>query len=249
MRYVGNTRPFPFNNSFERYDFTVGGLPGWSVCQAGYQDHEQPPCDSAMLHTECFELFRRVCKHPDALSKLFRFTAWRKPWSQIPNLSLREARDVVSLPSVVAMCKAYGLRDLTGLPIEIMFSIWNNCPDALLWRYVLVMGIAEQLSALEQHPTETVALADILSWTRSDALVTSHASEPGSRTLVTIDSRGIRGVERLPAGDIPRYRQSDGRRYLVIRSHEPQINAICAVSYIISYEISLAADIALCRTE
>lgn len=229
MEYAGNTKPFPYDNRFDRHDFSLGGLRGWSVCHAGHRGHEKAPCYSAMLHTECFELFKQHCKHPDALHRLFRLAAWRKPWLQIPNFSLPEARDVVSLPLIARMSEAYGFRDLSGLPVEILFSIWNHCPGALLWRYALAMGIAEQLSVPEQDPTESMSLTEISSWTRGRSPILSSASDSESKTLVILDSRGIRSIERLSEGRKSPYRQSDNQRYLVIRSPEPEIKAIYTV--------------------
>lgn len=231
MKYAGNTLPFPYNNQFERYDFVVGGLPGWSHCHAGYRGHDEPPCESAMLHTECFELFRRYCKHPHALDRLFRFAAWRKPWPKVPNLFLPEARTVPPLQAIEVMAKAYGLQQLAELPIEIMFSIWNSSPSALLWRYALVMDIAEQLNALEGHPPEEMPLADILSWGKGGDLVLSPGSHAGSWTLVKLDSRGIRSIERIATDSKRQYWQSHSQRYLVIRSPQPEIRAIVVVSY------------------
>lgn len=183
-----------------------------------------------MMHTECFELFKqqRHCHEPGTMDQLWRFSAWRKPWKQAPSLLLPENRETISNASLATMAKVYGLPRLSDLPYEICSLIRQHSASALLWRFASVLDIATQLSVVTCHEPERMPLVSI-SWERGKRPVTGEPSI--QNVLVTIDSRGIRNIERFEDGQHFNQGRSDKLVFMVHRASEPDLEVNFQVSW------------------
>ena len=194
-----STRPFLFPD----YSYTLRATDGWSLCR-------RPGCiqcavspEAATTHTDCFELFTRSYMRLDAQDRLWRATAWRKPWRDVPAMVLHEDAHV-STESVATVANEYGLSQLLGMPPEIRQIIRSHSEPALFWRLTAALDLAAQLHATPTSDLTSVPLRDVSGWERGCLPSLSKDSHPLQIIRITIDSRGIKKLERLPAGE-PRY--------------------------------------------
>jgi hypothetical protein len=130
----------------------------------------------------------------EALSRLWTAGSWRSPWPRAPLIHLRQTfpvdRDLVD--RVAGIC---GLPQLSTLPPELVDAIRQFSPHELLWRSILVIRLAAQVS-MSSEPLLRLPLGDILSWERGGELIRTSASYlPWVR--LSIDPDGISKVERL----------------------------------------------------
>lgn len=84
---------------------------------------------------------------------------------------------------------------LNKLPIEILEMIRSLSADALLWRYISVLGLCDQVLETESRDLEQQQINQICFWERGTRpRLMSHRAT--SRVLrLSIDSRGIQSIE------------------------------------------------------
>ncbi|MBE3041144.1 hypothetical protein IMZ48_00865 [Candidatus Bathyarchaeota archaeon] len=207
-----STRPFLFPD----YSHTSRAVDGWSLCR-------RPGCiqcavspEAATTHIECFELFTRTYMQIDARDRLWRAAAWRKPWREVPTMVLREDEHVTA-ESVATVAKEYGLPQLPGLPVEIRQIIRSHSESALFWRLTAALDLAAQFHATPTSDHTSVPLRDVTGWERGCLPSLSKDSHHLRIIRITIDSCGIKKLERLPAGE-PRYsnRRFDTKVFVIM---------------------------------
>lgn len=93
------------------------------------------------------------------------------------------------------MAEAYSPPELADFPHNALYTRRQHCASALFWRFASVLDIAAHLAAATWHEPECLSLASIQSWERGRTPVIGRPS--AGNALVTIDSRGIRNIERF----------------------------------------------------
>lgn len=150
--------------------------------------------EAAVVHADCLELVLRECTASEPLNQLWTVAAWRVPWRWAPHLFLDDA-DVLLPSSSVA--EGIGMPGLGLLPSEIIQAIRNCSADSLYWRYITALDLGRYLSAFAPEGLISVPLNAILTWDRGAGMDLAVASPQRPFMQLTIDSHGIKRIERL----------------------------------------------------
>ncbi|EQL02965.1 hypothetical protein OCS_01326 [Ophiocordyceps sinensis CO18] len=162
--------------------------------------------ESATLHADCLSVFQARSLAVDAESSLARLwiaAAWKSPWLGAPALHLLPSVDV--LAGLGHAAAAWNLPQLPQLPPELASMIHQRSRHSPLWRYSLVSELACALSEAANCEIPTVCLNSVECWQRGQPLKTAKATHDcadDSLVRITIDSRGIQRIERLPAEEL-----------------------------------------------
>ena len=137
------------------------------------------------------------CTSINRLRFLFTVAAWKNPWPKTTPIDWNTTRTEIYSTALACAAKNYGIPELKELPPEILYMVGQHSADALLWRYVSVLELAERLSAVQTEDLVELPLSRLGFWKRGSRhlLKLSHSS-PGILRL-GIDLRGIKTLERL----------------------------------------------------
>lgn len=148
------------------------------------------------VHYDCYEIYMHESdlEANEALSRLWVAGSWRSPWPKAPliHLSPTATIDQNTLKRVAEIC---GIPELSKLPPELLDMIRHFSRHELLWRSIVVIRLAAQLST-RSAPLMKVPLDAVSSWERGGKLIRNSSSYPPWVRL-TIDPDGISKVERL----------------------------------------------------
>lgn len=196
-----STRPFLYPGN----DYRLRAIDGWFLCRRAECQQCAASPEAAMTHLECFELFTKSYIRVDALDRLWRASSWRKPWRQAPAIVLPEIPNA-TLGAITKVANRYGLPELPKMPPEIRQMIQDYSQPSLFWRLVAALDLAAHFDAVPSSKSfSSVPVRQIAGWARGGApIVQSQALDHLPIVSLTIDSRGIRKLERLPAGE-PQY--------------------------------------------
>lgn len=154
------------------------------------------------IHSDCLNLFREECKTEDALDRLWRAAVSRSPWRGAPNFDLdQDTKLTVEL--VHEKAKSFGVSGLTLLPPELILMIRDYSKSGMFWRYISALSFSRELSAapintdLSSAPT-SMPLDSISAWVRGREPLSFQSPDHLPLVRLTVDSRGIRQIERLP---------------------------------------------------
>jgi len=204
-------------------DSSRGGFEARIVDRTAVASHCQSPgcarClrspEPATLHTDCFELFRRECTAEDKLLRLWTAAVWRYPWPGALPLGLGgplPAASPEAIRRVVSMC---GLPLLASLPREIIDMIWQHAQPDLVDRYSFIIHLARELSQPAPAECSTGPLVHLSAWEREKPPREARQSRLGFVMRLTIDTRGIREVEKLPSMPAYEGQRSDTEVFVV----------------------------------
>lgn len=194
-----STRPFLYPGN----DYRLRAIDGWFLCRRPRCQQCAASPEAATTHLECFELFTRTYTRVDALERLWREASWRKPWRQAPAIVLPEVTNVTS-GAVTTVAKRYGLPELLRMPPEIRQLVRDYSQSSLFWRLIAALDLATQFDAIPLSNFSSIPLRQVAEWERGCVPIQSEALDHLPIVRLTIDSRGIRKLERQPAGE-PRY--------------------------------------------
>ncbi|KAM5355274.1 hypothetical protein ACJ41O_001920 [Fusarium nematophilum] len=147
------------------------------------------------MHAESFQLFLRECKRRDAWDRLWTAAAWQDPWRRDQPLHL-QPNDIVVPSSAVA--QALGIPKLALLTPEIVQIVRSYSADSLLWRFCIASRVARLASGEPSQSPVTIPLRDISSWERGNEPKLAGTSPQGPIVRLTLDTLGIKKVERFP---------------------------------------------------
>jgi len=150
------------------------------------------------------------------------------------------------------VAEKYGLPGLTKLPQEILQIIRNYSASAHFWRYVSGLDLAARLAETpDPDPEEErleVPLREVVRWERGTSKP-EVSKGPLPVIRLTIDSRGIRGVESLTE-EQARYRHEryDDRLFVVQGTSDAQLEGITALFQVSPSKLCSAERGPLCRS-
>lgn len=148
------------------------------------------------MHSDCFALFTRECVLEDLLDRLWILAAWRNPWRGAPNFYLPDKTRVTMV--FLESAEKLGMPKLKRLPPEIIDAIHSYSERSLFCRYVSVLSLVRELDREASRDTLSLPLRQVLTWERGGQLARMAGSADLPIVRLTIDSRGIKEVERLP---------------------------------------------------
>lgn len=119
-----------------------------------------------------------------------------------------------------------GLPHLSKLPVELLHTVCDYSNESLLWRYISAINLAADASTVKDELVSSIQLTAIRSWERHGEL---RLDDPATLPLImriTMDTDGIRRVERLET--VPEYDGECHKHYAYIVVHEGFIRKITA---------------------
>ncbi|KAL7822694.1 hypothetical protein V8C26DRAFT_425659 [Trichoderma gracile] len=172
--------------------------------------------EAIALHHDCYEILTQMCRLKDEqllLRRLLEVASWRKPWRGARPLLLPSD---VDKPRLDAVAGHLGLQKLAALPVELADMILHHSADALLWRGISAWRLAEHLAGMrdDARQPQVMWLREILRWERGGELVASQPQALPPIVRLTMDSDGIRCVERLSSQ--PSYLKGSHKRMAYI---------------------------------
>ncbi|KAK4230502.1 hypothetical protein QBC38DRAFT_496493 [Podospora fimiseda] len=153
------------------------------------------------VHHDCHCLFKQECRGDDA--------AMDYMW-----LNERAAQLPVTY---LAHWKTLGIPEMQRLPTEIIKMIRDYSSGNLFWRYNSVVTFAHQPRPPGDFPSCVVELGKVMSWERNQQPVLTDAEIWPSIVRITMDSRGLKRLERFQEMPPHQYGRSDSEAYSVFR--------------------------------
>lgn len=170
--------------------------------------------ESATLHTECFNLFRRNCPDDKVAPRLLLAGRWRSPWEGAPKFILTVKSDVTSLIRLAAI--ACNLPQLEMMPMELKRLVFEELitQPCALTRYYSVVSLATDScrQPLDEH--FTMPIAKVAHWERGQGPPSAEEVLPPVIRII-IDSQGISRIERLAKRPEALSQPSDTELYIV----------------------------------
>ncbi|KAL6806156.1 hypothetical protein J3E68DRAFT_36877 [Trichoderma sp. SZMC 28012] len=170
--------------------------------------------ESATLHTECFNLFRRNCPDDQVAPRLLLAGRWRSPWEGAPKFILTVKSDVTSLIRLAAI--ACNLPQLELMPMELKRLVFEELitQPCALTRYYSVVSLATDScrQPLDEH--FTMPIAKVAHWERGQGPPSAEEVLPPVIRII-IDSQGISRIERLAKRPEALSQPSDTELYIV----------------------------------
>lgn len=191
-------RPYPDLGSRE---CVVDGL---AVCQTTPCLESTHP-EATAIHARCFHYFRHNCPGKAVLDRLWQNGAWRQPWDGAPAVFLFRDAKLPSSQALASVVRRLGRNSLFQamqcLPEEIIMQIYELSEESPFWSLVKAIDLSLHLTVSVPVSPSQVSLDTIRQWRRgqrpqlvaSDSIVTSLPI-----VRLTLDSRGVYQVERLP---------------------------------------------------
>ncbi|KID82755.1 hypothetical protein MGU_09924 [Metarhizium guizhouense ARSEF 977] len=159
--------------------------PGCSRCATS--------AESSTVHSDCLDLVQQKCLLDRYLEQLWIITAWRVPWRHAPHFHLQESNVALDFSELEDL----GISRLRCLPREVLHIVYVYSATSLFWRYNSASELARRLPILPSE-RRSVPLCAVVAWDRGGQLTTSNAINHLPVLRLTIDSWGIKKVERLP---------------------------------------------------
>lgn len=175
-------------------------LDGWTRCPDPNCRQCAITTEAAAIHLECFELFRQTYMPIDALDRLWRVACWRSPWRDVTVPIVLPEEVSVGARALSTVAEKYGLPQMSRVPQDIVCKVRDYSRSALFWRFTAALDLAARLHAMPTSIAVSIPLCEVTGWERGGLVTQSKDSDRLPVIRLTIDSRGIRTVERLPAG-------------------------------------------------
>lgn len=158
------------------------------------------------MHFECYEFIAQRSNIDRSLDYLWVVTAWRTPWGRAPKFRLEEK----VVKSVSSVFNHVNIPRIRSLPPEILQIIYEYSATSIIWRFNTASEVIQRLTIPSSDHLLSIPLHKVSAWKRSGQPRTTETAHNLPVVRLTIDSQGIREVERLP-GNPPfrRWRTDD----------------------------------------
>ncbi|KAL7932360.1 hypothetical protein V8C35DRAFT_308166 [Trichoderma chlorosporum] len=175
--------------------------------------YEEEP-ESATIHTDCFNLFRRSCTDEQAIHRLLLAAVWRSPWAGAAKFEVATTYDVTGLIQLAA--KACDMPRLETMPTELKGLVWQELitQPSTVTRYHSVMSLAADSSRQDFNQQATVPIGNVGPWERGQAPA-NEEQDLAPFIRITIDSQGLKRIERLAQRPELISQASDTELYIV----------------------------------
>lgn len=168
--------------------------------------------ESSTVHSECLEI---VAKR-QGKDSLWVATQWVIPWRQAPDLFLE--RDIT--PDI-SLASHLGIGRIRDLPPEILRMIHGYSSTSLFWRYSAALDLARVLNAAPPNNL-SVPLLKVKAWERGARPEVEEIPDRLHDVRLTIDSYGIRRIERLARGSWYQRRRTDHLAFAILEADKVQ---------------------------
>lgn len=203
-------------------EFSSYYVDGWFLCRLSYCHETEKSPESVTLHHDCFEILGQAYEGADKLDRLWTFALWRKPWRQASRIFLPQRPDICSR-GLRTVAKKLGLPFLEMFPVEIACIVCEYSEAAPFWRLASALDLAGEFSATEvAGNTTSHALRRVASWERGREPVLCREQRRLPIIRLTIDTFGIKRIERLP-DDEPPYSRTRFDELAFVIEHQADI--------------------------
>jgi hypothetical protein len=137
------------------------------------------------------------CTSVNRLQFLFTVAAWQNPWPRAVPVDCNTTESEIYSTALACVARTYGIPELEKIPVEILYMIRQLSADALLWRYVSVLELAEQLSTAQAEDLVELSLSRLAFWERGSKCLLMGSDSLPKILRLGIDLKGIKRVERL----------------------------------------------------
>lgn len=174
------------------------------------------------MHSDCFEFVAQRCRLDDYLDHLWVVTAWRTPWRKAPHLRLEET----AVTPDFSMLDDVGISRMRLLPPEVLQMVHGHSATNLFWRYSAASELAKRLNAALSDQLLSIPLCTISTWNRGGEPVITETDYHLPIVRLTIDSRGIKKIERLPEYPWFKRWRTDGLAFVIL--HQSCLEGVTA---------------------
>ncbi|KAJ3485697.1 hypothetical protein NLG97_g6758 [Lecanicillium saksenae] len=188
----------------------------WMFCQFPKCTKCAGELESVTVHRDCYQIFlQQTAKHEHITAyNLWHAAHARYPWRGFWPLPLTVlGKDAAGLARAHATAEM-GI-PLDTLPNELVLQICENVRQSIFWRYILAQEFIRRLVAeADRGAAKTTVLSRIDSWKRGSEPQPA-TSESGSYLRLTIDSYGLREIERLSSFPTKSVDRSEAHAHVV----------------------------------
>lgn len=181
--------------------------PRCSICAASPE--------ASVTHSDCYNFLTKSCDVSNHLDYLWILTAWRAPWPQAPYYHLRDRVTKTG----ESLFDALNMSSTRRLPAEILDMIRDYSASSIIWRFQTVSGIVERFPIASTDHLLSLPLQKVSAWKRGSQVTTAERADMLPVMRLTIDSWGIREIERLVESPKFGRRRTDGLVFVVL-SHQ-----------------------------
>lgn len=200
---------------FPGYGHRIRGKDGILLCR-------KPACslcavspEASTVHSDCYEFVAQRSNVDRSLDYLWVVTAWRTPWRRAPKFRLEET----VVKSDWSVFDHVNISRMRLLPPEILKMIYEYSATSIIWRFNAASEVIQRLTIPSSDHLLSIPLHKVSAWKRSGQLRTTETAHNLQVVRLTIDSQGIREVERLP-GNPPFRRWRTDDLVFVTLNHE-----------------------------
>lgn len=182
--------------------------------------------DTATFHVDCFSLYNKEMTADDKMNRLFNVATWMYPWKNVPTMKLEPSVTLDSGRGIALAAELCGLPGLLDLPLELADIVSDFARPSPLWRFAAVLDLVQSLSEESAEAMESIPLSSISSWQRGSVPTLSLDNSVDPVIRLTIDSRGLRQIMRLPEMPSPTEARTDSFAFVV--EHELVFKGVTA---------------------
>lgn len=168
--------------------------------------------EASTVHSDCLEIVARGCKLHQSLDRLWIITAWRVPWLQAPSFHLDEA----AITPDFSVLDRLGFPEMRSLPQELIRTVHKHSRGNLFWRSSAARELIPRISSASSKEVLSIPLCTISAWDRGGQPFTEETVHELPVIRLTIDTWGIKRVERLPKHPCFQKWRTDQFRYVVL---------------------------------
>ncbi|KAK4081769.1 uncharacterized protein Triagg1_2510 [Trichoderma aggressivum f. europaeum] len=162
------------------------------------------------IHADCFHLFNKYCHADDKYARLW--VAARRIFPVRTSFRVEQHYDPVASQQLNIVFELLGLETL---PLNLLRDIWDLDPTSshVVARFCSVLQLATEMNSAPTVPS-TCPLEQVLFWKRGQYhIVHKDIGYELPFVRLTLDSRGVKKLQRVETADIPR---SDTEAYAVL---------------------------------
>ncbi|KAL7916002.1 hypothetical protein GGI35DRAFT_13939 [Trichoderma velutinum] len=158
------------------------------------------PFGSATYHADCFHLFGKYCHAEDKYARLWM--AARRMYPMRNSVYLKHLYDPIASQQLNIVFELLGLE---RLPLSLTRSIWEIGPTSshIVARFCSVLQLAAEMNSAPTVPS-ICPLSEVRFWSRGQYhTVQKDMGNELPFVRVTIDSRGVKKLERVEIASRP----------------------------------------------
>ncbi|KAH7308997.1 hypothetical protein B0I35DRAFT_482745 [Stachybotrys elegans] len=158
--------------------------------------------ESATVHTRCYNFYMKHATAADKQRRLYIYACCVSPWPRCPPLELKPRFNQDRVGQLTRQMCFERVPEIATLPGEISDMIVSESETDELRSMAAVLDVIDFIDKAPENTMLAVPLREIVSWVRRSDPITGPPASPYDMRL-TIDSKGILGIDRKMPDDPP----------------------------------------------